>query len=148
MISSVSAALGGKPIAMLHDVLLALAGGCLIGVAAGLFFLVNGRILGISGLAQSLLDRWPPNAYETLLFFAGLMGGALLVADPAKALALVSGPRLLVAGFLVGIGVRLANGCTSGHAVCGLARGAKRSLAATLIFMVTAMLTVAVMKGI
>lgn len=132
---------------MLHDILLALAGGALIGVASGLFFLVHGRILGISGLAHSLLGRWPAEAHETLLFFAGLLIGAALLADPARSLALVSAPRLAVAGFLVGIGVRLANGCTSGHAVCGLARGSKRSLIATLVFMVAAVVTVAVMKG-
>lgn len=134
--------------AMLHDVLFALAGGVLIGLACGLFFLVNGRILGISGLANSLLVRWVPQTYEALLFFCGLLIGADVLADPARTLALATGPRLAIAGVLVGIGVRLASGCTSGHAVCGLARGAKRSLVATLTFMATAMLTVAVMKGV
>ncbi|PKU24973.1 YeeE/YedE family protein [Telmatospirillum siberiense] len=133
---------------MWHDIVLALAGGCLIGLAAGLFYLVNGRILGISGLAQSLLGRWPARASESVLFFAGLLVGALVLADPARSLALVPTPRLLFAGLLVGIGVRLANGCTSGHAVCGLARGARRSLAATAFFMASAALTVILVKVI
>jgi uncharacterized membrane protein YedE/YeeE len=133
---------------MLRDLLFAVAGGGLIGLAAGLFYLVNGRILGISGLAQSLLRRWSPQAGENLLFFAGLLIGAALLADPTRVLALTSSPRLVVAGFLVGAGVRLANGCTSGHAVCGLARGSKRSLVATAIFMATAVLTVALTKGV
>lgn len=133
---------------MWHDIVLALIGGGLIGLASGLFFLVNGRILGISGLAQSLLGRWPARTSETVLFFGGLMVGVMALADPDKPLSLVSAPRLLLAGLLVGIGARLANGCTSGHAVCGLARGARRSLVATLLFMVSAMLTVFLVKGI
>jgi uncharacterized membrane protein YedE/YeeE len=133
---------------VIRDILLAVAGGGLIGLAVGLFFLVNGRILGISGLAQSLLGRWSPQAHESVLFFLGLLGGAAMLADPARTLALASAPRLAIAGFFVGVGVYLANGCTSGHAVCGLARGSKRSLVATVIFMATAMATVAVMKGV
>jgi hypothetical protein len=131
---------------MVRDILFALAGGGLIGLAAGLFFLVNGRILGISGLAQSLFVRWIPPTGEALLFFAGLLIGAACLADSSRTLSLASAPRLAVAGLLVGIGVRLANGCTSGHAVCGLARGAKRSLVATLVFMATAMTTVFLLK--
>ncbi|HXP97876.1 MAG TPA: YeeE/YedE family protein [Telmatospirillum sp.] len=130
---------------MLRDILFALIGGGLIGLAAGLFFLVNGRILGISGLAQSLFVRWIPQTAEALLFFAGLLIGAAWFADSTRTLSLASAPRLAVAGLLVGIGVRLANGCTSGHAVCGLARGATRSLVATLVFMATAMMTVALL---
>jgi hypothetical protein len=131
---------------MQHDILLALAGGGLIGLAAGMFFLVNGRILGVSGLAQSMLGRWTSPVREAALFFVGLLAGAAFLVTPARTLFLVSTPRLAVAGLLVGIGVTLANGCTSGHGVCGLARGAKRSLVATLTFMATAMMTVALMK--
>lgn len=129
-----------------NDMLRALAGGALIGLASGLFLLVNGRILGISGLAQALLGRWPARSGENLAFFAGLLIGAWAFADPLHPLALMSAPRLALAGVLVGIGVRLANGCTSGHAVCGLARGSGRSMVATALFMASAMLTVWGMK--
>ncbi|MDR3436877.1 YeeE/YedE family protein [Telmatospirillum sp.] len=131
---------------MLSDILYALAGGGLIGLAAGLFFLVNGRILGISGLASALLGRWPARWLENVLFFLGLLIGTALVARPGIALALGSPVRLAVAGILVGFGVRAANGCTSGHAVCGLARGSKRSLVATGTFIAVAMATVALAK--
>jgi hypothetical protein len=128
---------------MVSGLLHGLAGGLLIGLACGLFFLVSGRILGISGLAGALLGRWSAASRDNLLFFAGLLAGAALVARPGLVLALASPNRLILAGLLVGVGVGLANGCTSGHAVCGLARGAKRSMAATLVFMAVAMLTVA-----
>ncbi|MTJ80411.1 MAG: YeeE/YedE family protein [Telmatospirillum sp.] len=129
---------------MLSGILHALAGGVLIGLAAGVFFLINGRILGISGLAAGLLGWRSGQRLENGLFFLGLLAGAALVAGPGMPLALVSSGRLVVAGLLVGVGVRLANGCTSGHAVCGLARGGRRSIAATAVFMAVAMAVVAV----
>jgi hypothetical protein len=128
---------------MVSGLLRGLAGGLMIGLACGLFFLVSGRILGISGLAGALLGRWSAVTVDNLLFFAGLLAGAAALARSGTVLALASPGRLVLAGLLVGVGVGLANGCTSGHAVCGLARGARRSLAATAVFMAVAMVTVA-----
>lgn len=132
----------------------AVAGGLLIGLAAGIFLLVNGRILGISGLSAALVGRWPPPKLspalvENLLLLAGLPLGAglfiLLVEPLAPSIAPALAPlwRLAVAGLLVGFGARMANGCTSGHAVCGLARCSKRSITATVTFMLVAAAVVA-----
>jgi uncharacterized membrane protein YedE/YeeE len=130
-----------------HALGLALIGGMLIGVAAGLFLLIDGRIAGISGIAGGLLGRWPSRWPADLAFLAGLPLGLALyrAAGGIVAVHLPGSIALLIgAGFLVGFGARMANGCTSGHAVCGLARLSKRSLAATLVFTAAAMLAVAV----
>ncbi len=129
----------------------ALTGGLLIGTAAGLYMLANGRIAGIRGIVagplQALLQRHPLRADAPhLLFLAGLMlapwlwqlGAALpesrSVAGPAA---------LLAAGLLVGVGTRMGNGCTSGHGVCGISRGSPRSLVNVAVFMAAGMATVA-----
>jgi uncharacterized protein len=127
----------------------ALAGGALIGLAAGLLMLGAGRIAGISGLVSRALDGTGAERWLALLFVAGLPLGALLVAwaGGAPRVELPSTPILLLAGVIVGIGTRLGNGCTSGHAVCGMARLSPRSIAATLVFMAVAMVVVAVMRG-
>lgn len=135
---------------MMHAFLLALAGGALIGAAAGLFMLTNGRIAGISGIAAELTRRWPPRWPQNLAFLAGLPLGLLLwqaLSGARVAVHLPGSDLLLVAaGLLVGIGTRVANGCTSGHGVCGLARLSPRSLAATATFMLAAILVVAVRR--
>ena len=127
-------------------ILHALLGGVLIGAAASGLLLVNGRLAGISNIAGGLVS--PPDA-ETpwrLSFFLGLLagGGLLLLVDPAVFPLGIARPLapLAVAGFLVGLGTSLANGCTSGHGVCGLSRRSPRSLAATLTFMATGAATV------
>ncbi|MTH97002.1 YeeE/YedE family protein [Roseibium sp. RKSG952] len=122
-------------------------GGTLIGAAVVTLMMVQGRIAGISGIVGGLLSA-PANT-EWLwkaAFVAGMVLSPLLLAIltgsmPAITVP-VSVPALAVGGFLVGIGVTFGAGCTSGHGVCGLARLSKRSLAATLTFMATAVLTV------
>src|SRR5258706_4485930 len=117
----------------------AAAGGALIGLAASALLLFNGRIAGISGIAGSLSVAPPGDRSWRWLFLAGLIGGAFLVSvvapdaiDPTLRRPL---PWLAVSGLLVGFGTRLANGCTSGHGVCGLSRFSKRSAGAVAVFM-------------
>jgi len=118
-----------------------LIGGLLLGVASAVFILINGRILGISGILGGLL---PPKVGDISWRVAFLLG---MLAAPTAFMALApagfaSEPRIdagfwtvIVAGLLVGIGTRYASGCTSGHGVCGLSRLSPRSLVATLSFM-------------
>lgn len=134
---------------MNSSVLLPLLGGALIGLSASLLLLANGRVAGISGIVGSLVAPLRGDVAWRVLFFGGLLTGGLLLAwlRPASFAAPSSlnarGIALLVAaGLLVGIGSRLGNGCTSGHGVCGISRGSTRSIAATLTFMATGVLTV------
>ena len=132
-----------------HGLGRAAAGGLLIGLAAGLLMLVNGRIAGISGLFAGLLGERSASRAEDLLFLAGLPLGALAFQALGGQLPVVltASPLLLLGGgLLVGFGTRLGGGCTSGHAVCGLARLSPRSLLATVLFMAAAMATVAAGK--
>jgi len=125
----------------------AVAGGLLIGSAAGLLLLLSGRIAGVSGMAArafGIADKGPP-WLQAVGFVLGLQGGALIVALAAGAPAVTitsSVPVLVAAGLLVGFGTRLGNGCTSGHGVCGLARLSPRSLTATATFMSAGVATV------
>jgi uncharacterized membrane protein YedE/YeeE len=112
-------------------------GGALIGLAAALLLLLNGRIAGVSGIiAQSVVgerDRGWRFAFLAGLLLAGL---ALAFTRPEQfAAPNASLPLAAVAGLLVGIGTQLGSGCTSGHGICGLARGSKRSLVAVATFM-------------
>ena len=134
--------------------LAALGGGALIGLAAALLMLGNGRIAGISGILGRLLPPWQGadgDRLPRLAFLAGLIAAPLLLswsglwALPAAVLP-GGGALMAAAGLLVGIGTTLGSGCTSGHGVCGLARLSKRSLAATLMFMATAIATVYVQR--
>jgi uncharacterized membrane protein YedE/YeeE len=121
-------------------------GGVLIGTAAGALYLLEGRIAGVSGMLARGLDPAGHARLWRLLFVAGLtLGGALVevLAPGALPTAYAGSPaRLTAAGTLVGIGARLANGCTSGHGLCGVARGSARSLAAVATFVACGMLTV------
>ncbi|ARF48513.1 YeeE/YedE family protein [Pantoea stewartii] len=125
-----------------------LAGGLLIGAAAGLLVLFCGRIAGISGILGGLLKRQSADKPWRFAFIAGLVSSPLVFqlfsALPAIDID-ASWGRLVLAGLLVGLGARLGSGCTSGHGVCGLSRLSPRSLVATLVFMLTAMLTVGMM---
>ena len=126
-----------------------LCGGLLIGFAAALFVLLNGRIAGISGVVGGLLRPARGDVSWRMAFILGL-----LLASPVGALLAIrtlpqidAGPgTLVVAGLLVGIGTRYAAGCTSGHGVCGLSRLSSRSLAATLVFMAAGFATVFVVR--
>lgn len=123
-----------------------LTGGLMIGGAAALFLLVNGRIMGASGILGGLVDgSGRANATERLAFMAGL------VAVPALLALLMGGAQthittnpivIVAAGLLVGIGTRLANGCTSGHGVCGISRLSLRGIVATLVYLLAGGLVV------
>ena len=127
----------------------ALAGGALIGLAAALFVLFNGRIAGISGLLGSLLVRGGEGRGEKALFLLGVLLAPLLwqVFAALPAIEFQGGwLSLLVAGLLVGVGTRYGAGCTSGHGVCGISRLSPRSLVATLAFMASGFATVYVLR--
>ncbi len=121
-----------------------LAGGLLIGAAAALLLLANGRVAGISGIAGGALGATAGDRLWRALFLAGLPLGAALGSIAFDGIdAPQASPVLLVAGgLLVGYGTQLGSGCTSGHGVCGMARGSGRSIAATATFMATAAVTV------
>jgi uncharacterized membrane protein YedE/YeeE len=124
-------------------------GGMLIGLSASLLLLATGRIAGISGIVAGLLVPVDGRRWRGL-FVAGLIGGCLLVrllgGDAIPVAISASSGQLVLAGLLVGFGTRLANGCTSGHGVCGMARLSPRSIAATLTFMASGAATVFVMR--
>ncbi|PEH81484.1 YeeE/YedE family protein [Burkholderia gladioli] len=122
-----------------------LAGGLLIGLAATLLVLGNGRIAGISGILGGLLDTASGDRAWRAAFVLGLLVAPWIfrLFTQLPATTPVSSPLVLVAaGLLVGIGTGYASGCTSGHGVCGLSRGSVRSLAATLSFMAAGFFTV------
>lgn len=124
-----------------------LYGGLLLGLAATLLLLLNGRIAGISGILGRCLGG--ERRLENGAFLAGLLLGPLLyraVFGAAPAVTLETAwPLILLAGLLVGYGTRLGSGCTSGHGILGLARLSRRSLAATLTFTAFGMLTATAM---
>lgn len=128
----------------------ALAGGFLIGLAAALFLLWNGRRAGISSIVGGLLSPLCVDPLWRLCFVAGLVLGPLLINKTGwLTLDIQVGdslPLLAVAGLLVGYGASLGSGCTSGHGICGLARLSPRSLAATFAFMLSAGITVYIMR--
>ncbi|SDM09492.1 hypothetical protein SAMN05216517_10322 [Janthinobacterium sp. OK676] len=126
-----------------------LAGGMLIGLAAALLILFNGRIAGISGILGGLLRPRSGDLGWRIAFLAGLVGTPLLYPmwQALPPVQIDAGmPALLVAGLLVGVGVRYGAGCTSGHGVCGLSRLSPRSLAATCAFMAAGFLTVYLLR--
>jgi len=124
---------------MEQDWLWGLAGGLLIGLGAAVYLLGNGRIMGASGIIGGLVDRsgWSSWA-ERIVFLAGVfLLPLLLVPLPAREAAThLTGNAAVViaAGVLVGVGTRIANGCTSGHGVCGISRLSPRGIVATLIY--------------
>lgn len=132
----------------------ALIGGALIGSAAVLLFLLNGRIAGVSGIAGRLLDREIHNRREEIawrvLFLVGLVIGAGVYSlwMPVTIHLNASVGLLTIAGLLVGFGTQLGSGCTSGHGVCGIARLSPRSIVATLVFLASAMITVFIMRHV
>ena len=127
----------------------ALAGGVLIGLAAALFVLLNGRIAGISGILGGLLRPAAGDVGWRVAFIGGLIASPLLHGwfAPWSAPRIEAGTAaLVVAGLLVGVGTRYGAGCTSGHGVCGLSRLSARSLVATLAFMGAGFATVFVLR--
>jgi uncharacterized membrane protein YedE/YeeE len=129
----------------------ALAGGVLIGVAAAMFVLINGRIAGISGVLGGLLRPRQGDVAWRIAFIAGLVVAPLVYGlfTALPALRIDAGTAgLIVAGLLVGVGTRYGGGCTSGHGVCGIARLSPRSIVATLAFMVAGFATVFVLRHV
>ena len=125
------------------------AGGVMIGLAALFLMLLNGRVMGMSGILSGLLVKRPDWAWR-LAFVIGVIVGPLLfmglTGAPVERQAVMSGPLLYVAAFLVGLGTAVGSGCTSGHGICGLSRFSLRSLAAVMAFMVSAVITVALIR--
>ena len=127
-----------------------LAGGLLIGLAAALLLLTDGRVAGISGVVGGLVEPSPDGVAWRAWFVGGLLLGAVALRVLAPCV-FGTGPSaslgtLAVAGALVGYGTRLSNGCTSGHGVCGLSRRSPRSLVAVMTFMGIAIAVVYVVR--
>src|SRR5438046_4133373 len=123
----------------------ALIGGVIIGIAAAMLALLNGRVAGISGIVGCLMRPSFPDLTWRAAFVAGLLVAPILYAMVATLppIDIESGyPVIVFAGLLVGIGTRYGAGCTSGHGVCGLSRFSPRSLVATLVFMAAGFATV------
>lgn len=130
----------------------ALAGGLLIGLAAALLWLLNGRIAGISGIVGGLMQGTPgaENAWR-LAFVVGLLLAPWLYRGSVGLPPIhiqADTPMLIGAGLLVGYGTRLGSGCTSGHGVCGLSRFSPRSMAATVLFMAAGFATVFLVRHV
>lgn len=126
-----------------------LAGGVIIGIAAAMFILLNGRIAGISGVLGGLLQPVRGDISWRAAFLAGLIGAPLLYAlftELPRPQIDAGFASLIAAGLLVGVGTRYGSGCTSGHGVCGISRFSPRSLVATAAFMLAGFVTVFVAR--
>lgn len=133
------------------DPVSAALGGLLIGAGALLLMLFSGRIAGISGIFADALEPRQTGRTWRMAFIVGLIAAPLLVAATGRAVPAPDMPAWVVViagGLLVGFGTRLGSGCTSGHGVCGIARLSPRSLAATVTFMATAAVVVAVSRHV
>jgi uncharacterized membrane protein YedE/YeeE len=126
-----------------------LAGGVLIGLGASVYLLVNGRVAGVSGILGGIVEGFRKDGRLGGIFVAALLSAGAMTAwlapgavDEPRA----GAPWIAVAGLLVGIGTRVSGGCTSGHGLCGLSRGSLRSLVATVTFVGTGMMTVAMLR--
>ncbi len=128
------------------DWILGLAGGLMIGAAAALYLLVNGRIMGASGILGGLVDGSGRDSWsERAAFVAGLVlvPGLVALAGFGRETNLTGNLWVVIAaGLLVGIGTRIANGCTSGHGVCGISRFSVRGIAATVFYLLAGGATV------
>ena len=122
----------------------AFVGGIIIGLAVIIFFVGNGRLAGISGIVNATLVS-KQNRTDNFLFIVGLVLGPIFYAFFTKIdipfLITSSLPIIIIAGFLVGIGTKIGRGCTSGHGICGISLLSTRSIIATIIFMITAIIT-------
>lgn len=127
-----------------------LAGGLMIGVAASAFLLMNGRIMGASGILGGLIDlTGQANARERIIFLLGLVISPVLLIQftGVKDTHLTSNISVIISGaLLVGIGTRLANGCTSGHGVCGISRLSLRGIMATIFYLISGVISIIVFK--
>tara|TARA_B100001996_G_scaffold353123_1_gene314272 strand:- start:648 stop:1061 length:414 start_codon:yes stop_codon:yes gene_type:complete len=122
----------------------AFVGGSLIGFAAFLFFVFNGRIAGVSSIASDSIIK-NENRFDNILFLSGLIIGPVIYSlsgNNVESVLTNSLPLLIAGGFLVGFGTKIGNGCTSGHGVCGISRFSIRSIVATIAFITTGVITV------
>ena len=131
----------------------ALFGGAMIGLAAALYLILNGRIAGISGIVGGVIaPGGGREKLEKLAFVIGLIIGPLLVISlgnvPVVSVVDASWPVIVIGGLLVGFGTRMGSGCTSGHGICGLSRLSLRSLVATVAFMAAGFATVYLMRHV
>jgi uncharacterized protein len=137
---------------MQTDWLLGLAGGGLIGLAGAMFLLLNGRIMGASSILGSVVDGSAgQKAVENIVFMLGLAGVPWLISLTWSSQTTHVTPNtwaLIAAGLLVGLGTRLANGCTSGHGVCGISRLSRRGIAATLAYVGAGVLVISVLRHV
>jgi uncharacterized membrane protein YedE/YeeE len=131
---------------------MSLSGGILLGIAAAVFILFHGRILGISGILGGLLTPKSGDAGWRIAFILGMLAAPVTLGFIAPA-GLIQVPRIdagyltiVIAGLLVGFGTRLGSGCTSGHGICGLSRLSPLSMLATATFMAAGFVTVFVMR--
>ena len=117
---------------------MSLIGGILIGLSASAMLLINGKIAGISGIIGGLVNLKENDTSWRVAFAAGLLTGGfilrLLAPEVFEFTIVRSGGALVLSGFMVGLGARVGNGCTSGHGVCGISRFSVRSIVATMIF--------------
>lgn len=137
---------------MNEELIKAFAGGLMIGAAALVMLLCNGRILGVSGIVGGLLKKSEESKEWRILFLLGILVGGItiLILQPSAFRFTISRSpwAFIVAGLLVGYGTSVGGGCTSGHGVCGIGRFSIRSLAATLVFMATGAITVFVINHV
>lgn len=130
--------------------LMAIAGGVLIGVAVSIMLLFNGRVTGISGIIGSMLRPEKSQFAWRMLFILGLITGGLIIKvvrpESYVQLSNASTADYIIAGLFVGFGTLLGNGCTSGHGVCGISRMSVRSLIATVTFIGSGIISVLIFK--
>jgi len=123
----------------------AFTGGVVIGLAVVVFFLLNGRLVGISGIASNALTE-KNNRFDNFLFLVGLIIGPILytffTSNQISVTISSSYTLLIIAGLLVGLGTRISGGCTSGHGISGIGRFSLRSIIATITFMIVGIITV------
>lgn len=129
----------------------ALIGGIFIGLSATLLLAFNGRIAGISGIVNGAIAFSQKEIWRWIFILGMLLGGVFyeyILATQPTPTASFNPLAMIIGGFLVGFGTRMSSGCTSGHGVCGLGRLSFRSLVAVLTFMITAILTVFVVRHV
>jgi len=134
---------------MTTDWLYGLLGGGLIGLAGAAFLLINGRVMGASGLIGGLVDGSGRHDWiERAAFLTGLFLVPALLANGAETHLTSNAAVIIAAGLLVGLGTRMANGCTSGHGVCGISRLSLRGIVATCFYIGAGGLTVVLFKHV
>ena len=135
------------------DWIMGLVGGLVIGLATSLYLLGNGRIMGASGIIGGLVDKsgWT-SAADRIVFLLGLISAPsiyIFIFDvEADTKATTNVMILILAGLLVGIGTRLANGCTSGHGVCGISRLSVRGITSTIFYIVAGVVSVVLLRNL